>query len=101
MSQTPYSQPQGHPMRRFALFVAILAVIVAAGSRPRHSTASVREYWQCFRSGFHAHAKSVSAATYGAALGTADGWTIHDCNGEGRDQTHWGWGKQERACEMR
>jgi hypothetical protein len=88
-------------MRRFALFVAVLAVIVIAGSKPSHTGATARDYWQCFRSSFHAHAKSVSAASYGAALGTADGWAVHNCSGEGRDHTNWGWGHQERACEMR
>ena len=36
MTQPPYRPPEGHPMRRFALFVAALIIIVAIGSQPRH-----------------------------------------------------------------
>ena len=37
MTQPPYHPPEGHPMRRFALFVAAFVVIVAIGSQPRHA----------------------------------------------------------------
>jgi hypothetical protein len=87
-------------MRRFALFLTVLVVIVIAGSHPRHTSANTN----CLRSlfaGMHAHAKSVTPVVYGAAVGSADGWTIHDCSGEGNDNTNWGWGKHERACEIR
>ncbi len=99
MQKTSYQQSGGHPMRRFALFVAVFTLIVAAGSQPRGRT--IKESWNCFRSSFHAHAKGTTAVAYGAVIGNADGWAVHDCAGEGRDHTNWGWGHQERACEMR
>lgn len=95
MNQTAYSQNGGHPMRRFALFVTVLAIIVAAGSRPWHGG------WRGFVSSFHAHAKVSGGEVFGAALGSADGWAIHDCSGEDSDHTNWGWGHRERACETR
>ena len=95
MSQTSYPQPGGHPMRRFALFVVVLAIVAGIGSQP----------WgggrRGFFSGFRAHAKSGGSPSYGAAVGSTDGWTIHDCSGEDRDHTNWGWGHRERACEVR
>jgi hypothetical protein len=36
MTQPPYRPSDDHPMRRFALFVVALIVIVAIGSQPRH-----------------------------------------------------------------
>jgi len=95
MPQTSYPQPGGHPMRRFALFVLVLAIVAGIGSQPWSGG------WRGFIGGFHAHAKTDRSPTYGAALGSADGWAIHDCSGEDRDHTNWGWGHRERACEMR
>ncbi len=99
MPQTSYSEPGGHPMRRFAAFLVVLAVIVAAGSQPWHggSKSCLRSFFASFR----AHAKSSVAPVYGASMAGADGWAVHSCSGEGRDHTNWGWGHQERACEMR
>ena len=36
MTQPPYRLPEDRPMRRFAIFVAVLTVIVLIGSRPAH-----------------------------------------------------------------
>jgi hypothetical protein len=36
MTQPPYRSPEDRPMRRFAIFAAVLTVIVAIGSRPAH-----------------------------------------------------------------
>lgn len=95
MNKTAYSQNGGHPMRRFALFVTVLAIIAAAGSRPWNGG------WRGFANSFHPHAKVSGGEIFGATLGSADGWAIHDCSGEGSDHTNWGWGHSERACEMR
>jgi hypothetical protein len=100
MSQTSYPQPGDHPMRRFALFVLVLAIVVGVGSQP-WSGGARSGGWRGFIGGFRAHAKTDRSPAYGAALGSADGWTIHDCSGEDRDHTNWGWGHQQRACEMR
>ena len=100
MPQTPYQQPEGHPMRRFAVFLTVLVVIVIAGSHPRHTSPTT----SCLRSlfsGVHVHAKSVIPVAYGAALGTTDGWAVHDCSGEGNDHNSWGSGNRVRACEIR
>jgi hypothetical protein len=35
MTQPPYRRSDGNPMRRFALFVTALIIIVAIGSQPR------------------------------------------------------------------
>jgi hypothetical protein len=90
-------------MRRFALFVVVLAIIVGLGSRPwnGHRGANGSSCLRSFFSGFRAHAKAKSTSVYGAALGSSDGWAIHGCSGEDRNHTNWGWGHQERACEMR
>jgi hypothetical protein len=34
MTQPPYRPSEGHPMRRFAIFAAVLVVIVGIGSQP-------------------------------------------------------------------
>ncbi|MBB6145750.1 hypothetical protein HNQ77_003711 [Silvibacterium bohemicum] len=105
MSQTSYPQPEGHPMRRFALFVVVLTAVVAVGSQPwsgnRRSGQTACSRLRTFMGSFRAHAKADGAPAYGAALGTADGWNVHDCSGEDHNRTNWGWGHQERACEMR
>jgi hypothetical protein len=36
MTQPPYRSPEDRPMRRFAIFAAVLTVIVVIGSRPAH-----------------------------------------------------------------
>jgi hypothetical protein len=97
MSQTPYQQPEGHPMRRFAVFAAVLAVVVLAGSQPWKGT---RWSWSCFRSSFHAHAMAMGSSNTQSRAG-ADGWTIRDCSSEDGDHTNWGWGDQKHACEVR
>jgi hypothetical protein len=97
MSKTSYPQPGDHPMRRFALFVLVLAVVVAVGSQPWHGNGG----WHSFSGVLRAHAKTHGSTVYGAALGNADGWAIHDCTGTDRDHTNWGWGHRERACEVR
>jgi hypothetical protein len=95
MTQPPYRPSEGHPMRRFALFAAVLLIVVGIGSQPWTGG------WRGFLNSFRAHARPVEALPFGAALATADGWTIRDCTGQDRDHTNWGWGHQERACEMR
>jgi hypothetical protein len=86
-------------MRRFALFVAVLVIVVIAGSQPWDR--GWNGGWHGFVNSFRAHATSAEGQPYGAALGSADGWTIRDCTGKDRDHTNWGWGHQEHACEIR
>jgi hypothetical protein len=103
MPQPTYPQPGGNPMRRFAVFVAVFAIIVAVGSQPRNgnSYSGIDHHsWHSFFGGIRAHAKANNH-TQGAALGTADGWTLRDCSGTNSDHTNWGWGHRERACELR
>jgi hypothetical protein len=82
-------------MRRFALFVIVLAVVAGIGSQPWNGG------WRGLTACFRAHAKTSGSPVYGAAMGSTDGWAIHDCSGEDTDHTNWGWGRHERACEMR
>lgn len=96
MTQPPYGTSQGHPMRRFAIFAAVLLVIVAAGSSPWNSTGG----WRGFQNSFRAHAKHAGQRD-GRAMATSEGWTIRDCSGADKEHTNWGWGKQEHACEVR
>jgi hypothetical protein len=95
MSQTSYTPNGGHPMRRFALFIVVLALVTFVGSQPW--TGGVKGFVGCFR----AHAKTTPATVSGATIGNTDGWTIRDCAGTDQDQTNWGWGSHERACETR
>jgi hypothetical protein len=95
MSQTSYTPTGGHPMRRFALFVVVLSIVAFVGSQPWNGRG--HHLMDCFR----AHAKSNVSPVYGAAMGSTDGWAIHDCSGEDSDHTNWGWGDHERACETR
>ena len=90
-------------MRRFALFLIVLAVVAFVGSQPWSGTRS-RSLTDCcrgFLGSFRAQASTSGSPAYGAALGSTDGWAIHDCSGEDRNHTNWGWGHQQRACEMR
>ena len=96
MAQYGYGTPQGNPMRRFAIFAAVLLVIVGAGSVPWKGNSG----WRGFLSSFRAHAKHADQRD-GRALSTSEGWTIRDCSGEDKDHTNWGWGHQEHACEVR
>jgi hypothetical protein len=97
MPQPPYQQqqPEGHPMRRFALFASVFAILVCIGSMPWN------QGWHGVLNGFRAHAKAHGGQPYGAALASENGWTIRDCSGEDGDHTNWGWGHHQRACEMR
>lgn len=48
MTQPPYRPSDGHPMRRFALFVSALTILVAIGvSQPRHSGSSDKSICVC------------------------------------------------------
>ena len=47
MTQPPYRPSEGHPMRRFALFVAALIIIVAIGSQPRHGMSPNKSMCVC------------------------------------------------------
>jgi DUF4097 and DUF4098 domain-containing protein YvlB len=96
MTQPPYGTSQGHPMRRFAIFAAVLFVIVGAGSLPWNGSGG----WRGFVNSFRAHAKHADQRD-GRALATSEGWTIRDCSGADKDHTNWGWGNQEHACEVR
>lgn len=96
MTQSGYGNPQGNPMRRLAIFAAVLLVIVGVGSSPWND----RGGWRGFLNSFRAHAKH-SDQHDGRSLATSDGWTIRDCSGEDKDHTNWGWGHQEHACEVR
>ena len=49
MTQPPYRSPDDHSMRRLALFVTALIVIVAIGSRPAHS-GSTKDFCVCLPS---------------------------------------------------
>jgi hypothetical protein len=97
MTQPSYRPSEGHPMRRFAIFAAVLLVIVGVGSQPWNVGGTGR--WHGLLNGFRAHAKHVDQRD-GKTIATTDGWTIRDCSGENQDHTAWGWG-QERACEVR
>ncbi|GGH03976.1 DUF4097 family beta strand repeat-containing protein [Silvibacterium dinghuense] len=99
----PKNPLSGYPMRRFALFVAVFAVIVAAGTEPSHSShQSWKERWQQFAGSFRPHAHAEAAMAEGAALGTVDGWAVRACTADDHQQTHWGWGgERQRVCEMR
>ncbi|MBV8631489.1 MAG: hypothetical protein JOZ83_11225 [Silvibacterium sp.] len=96
MTQPPFGTPQGNPMRRFSIFAAVFFVIVGVGSVPWKGAGG----WHGFVSGFRAHAKHADQQA-GKNLASSEGWTVRDCSGTDKDQTNWGWGKQERACEVR
>jgi hypothetical protein len=95
MAQDPYRPSEGHPMRRFAIFAAVLFIIIGIGSQPWNGG------WRGFVQGFHAHAKPLEALPSGSGFTTPDGWTIDSCTGQDQNHTNWGWGHQEHACEMR
>lgn len=82
-------------MRRFAVFASVLAIVICIGSMPWN------QGWRGVVNSFRAHAKAQGGQPYGSALASADGWTIRDCSGDNADHTNWGWGHQERACEVR
>ena len=96
MTQPPYGPSQGNPMRRFAIFAAVLAVVVGVGTQPWNGSGG----WRGFVNSFRPHAKHADKHD-GKALATSEGWAIRDCSGSDKDQTNWGWGHQERACELR
>jgi len=97
MTQPSYRPEEGHPMRRFAVFAAVLLIVVGIGSQPWNTSGG----WRGFLNSFRAHAKHADQKD-GRTIATADGWTIRDCTGEDPDHTSWGWGEhQERACEVR
>jgi hypothetical protein len=53
MTQPPYRSPEDRPMRRFAIFAAVLTVIVIIGSRPAHpgtARASGKDFCVCLPS---------------------------------------------------
>lgn len=88
---TSYQQPGGHPMRRFAVFAAVFAGIVVAGTMP----------WHNHRGLFRAHASRIPHVVDAVAATGANGWSVTPCTGEDSDQTYWGWGRNVRVCEMR
>ena len=47
MTQPPYHPPEDRPMRRFAIFAAVLIVIVAMGSRPAHRASGKGSFCVC------------------------------------------------------
>jgi len=47
MTQPPYRSPEDRPMQRFAIFVAVLLVIVAIGSRPSHRSSAKGSFCVC------------------------------------------------------
>ena len=87
---------QAQPMRRFAIFAAVLFLIIGAGSLPWNGSGG----WHGFLNSFRAHAKHADERD-GKALATTEGWTIRDCSGADEDHTNWGWGNGEHACELR
>jgi hypothetical protein len=54
MTQPSYHPPEDRPMRRFAIFAAVLLVIVAIGSRPVHRVSAKGSFCVCLpsRAGF-------------------------------------------------
>lgn len=96
MTQPPFGTSQGNPMRRFAIFAAVLFVIVAIGSAPWNG----RGGWHGFLNSFRAQAKHADQRD-GRALTSSEGWAIRDCSGTDKDHTNWGSGDQEHACEVR
>ena len=50
MTQPPYRLPEDRPMRRFAIFAAVLIVIVAVGSRPAHRGSTKGSFCVCLPS---------------------------------------------------
>ena len=100
MTQLPYRPSEGgHPMRRFAIFAAVLLIVVGVGSQPWNIGGTGR--WRGLLNGFRAHAKHADMGN-GKTIATSDGWTIRDCSGEDRNHTNWGWGgDRQHACEVR
>jgi hypothetical protein len=47
MTQPPYRPPDDHSMRRFALFVTALIIIVAIGSQTRHGGVQKKSICVC------------------------------------------------------
>jgi hypothetical protein len=47
MTQPPYRPSEAYPMRRFALFLAALIIIVAIGSQPGHDGGSKKSICVC------------------------------------------------------
>ena len=47
MTQPPYHPPEDRPMRRFAIFAAVLIVIVAVGARPAHRGSAKGSFCVC------------------------------------------------------
>ena len=100
MTQPSYRPSEDHPMRRFAIFAAVLLIVVGVGSQPWNIGGNPGG-WRGFLNGFHAHAKHANQKD-GKTIATADGWAIRDCSGEDKNHTSWGWGHdQEHACEVR
>jgi hypothetical protein len=73
MTQPPYHPSEGHPMRRFALFVAALIIIVAIGSQPRHGSSQDKSVCVCIPARAGLILKSAFARTqaHSAQLFTA------------------------------
>jgi hypothetical protein len=95
MTQQPYRPSEDHPMRRFAIFAAVLLIVVGIGTQPWNGGL------RGFLSGFRAHAKHADQKD-GKALASADGWAIRECMADDKGHTNWGWGgHQEHACEIR
>jgi DUF4097 and DUF4098 domain-containing protein YvlB len=98
MTQPSYRPSEGHPMRRFAIFAAVLLIVVGIGSQPWNVGGTSR--WKEFLNGFHPQARHADQRD-GKAIASADGWAIRDCSGEDKNHTNWGWGNGEHACEVR
>lgn len=99
MTQPSYRPSEGHPMRRFVIFAAVLVIVVGVGSQPWNVGGTGR--WRGLLNGFRAHAKHADQRD-GKTIATTDGWTIRDCSGKDPNHTNWGWGgHQEHACEVR
>jgi len=87
-------------MRRFAIFAAVLLIVIGVGSQPWNIGGNPGG-WRGFLNSFHPHAKHADQKD-GKAIATADGWAITDCSGADKNHTNWGWGDhQEHACEVR
>jgi hypothetical protein len=50
MTQPPYRSTEGHPMRRFAIFATVLAILVVVGSQPWGAAASKKSFCVCVTS---------------------------------------------------
>jgi len=71
MTQPPYHPPEGHPMRRFAIFATVLVAIIIVGSQPWKANASKKSWCTCVPSRAGLFLRSLSSTASVTKTGAA------------------------------